>query len=150
MGLATDSIFIAALSASEDIMEATGGRIYGTAIPLPDEDAENVPLPYIIVTFESLQNGDQTKDDLYEGSEDKVAIGVTVVAGKLGALHDLTQMVRDVILSYFRANATAVEDYDFSAQAIQFDSMKPCYWQVLHYQCDMYNTLTDNEDEQED
>ena len=42
MGLATDSIFIAALSASEDIMEAVGGRIYGTAIPLPDEDAENV------------------------------------------------------------------------------------------------------------
>lgn len=139
MGLSTDSIFIVALSASEDIMEAVGGRIYGTAIPLPDEDAENVPLPYIIVTFESLQNGDQTKDDLYEGSEDKVAIGVTVVTGKLGALHDLTQMVRDVILSYFRTNATAVEDYDFSAQAIQFDSMKPCYWQVLSYQCEVNN-----------
>ena len=146
MGLATDSIFIAALSASEDIMETTGGRIYGTAIPLPDEDVENVPLPYIIVTFESLQNGDQTKDDLYEGSEDKVAIGVTVVAGKLGALHDLTQMVRDVILSYFRTNATAVEDYDFSAQAIQFDSMKPCYWQVLSYQCEVNNTEYEQED----
>ena len=69
-----------------------------------------------------------------------VAIGVTVVAGKLGGLHDLTQMVRDVILSYFRANATAVEDYDFSAQSIQFDSMKPCYWQVLSYQCEVNNT----------
>ena len=146
MGLATDSIFIAALSASEDLMEATGGRIYGTAIPLPDEDAENVPLPYIIVTFESLQNGDQTKDDLYEGSEDKVAIGVTVVAGKLGALHDLTQMVRDVLLDYFRNNATAVEDYDFSAQAIQFDSMKPCYWQVLSYQCEVNNKYDEQED----
>ena len=146
MGLATDSIFIAALSASEDIMEETGGRIYGTAIPLPDEDVENVPLPYIIVTFESLQNGDQTKDDLYEGSEDKVAIGVTVCASKLGGLHDLTQMVRDVLLDYFRNNSTAVEDYDFSAQAIQFDSMKPCYWQVLSYQCEVNN----KHDEQED
>ena len=146
MGLATDSIFIAALSASEDIMEATGGRIYGTAIPLPDEDAENVPLPYIIVTFESLQNGDQTKDDLYESSEDKVAIGVTVCASKLGGLHDLTQMVRDVLLDYFRNNATAVEDYDFSAQAIQFDSMKPCYWQVLSYQCEVNNQYYEQED----
>ena len=127
-------------------MEATGGRIYGTAIPLPDEDAENTPLPYIIVTFESLQNGDQTKDDLYESSEDKVAIGVTVCASKLGGLHDLTQMVRDVLLDYFRNNATAVEDYDFSAQARQFDSMKPCYWQVLSYQCEVNN----NYDEQED
>ena len=147
MGLSTDSIFIAALSASEDIMEATGGRIYGTAIPLPDEDAENVPLPYIIVTFESLQNGDQTKDDLYEGSEDKVAIGVTVGARKLGALHDLTQMVRDVLLDYFRNNATAVEDYDFSAQAIQFDSMKPCYWQVLSYQCEVNNRYDEQNEE---
>ena len=146
MGLATDSIFIAALSASEDIMEATGGRIYGTAIPLPDEDAENTPLPYIIVTFESLQNGDQTKDDLYESSEDKVAIGVTVCASKLGGLHDLTQMVRDVLLDYFRNNATAVEDYDFSAQAIQFDSMKPCYWQVLSYQCEVNNKYDEQED----
>ena len=145
MGLATDSIFIAALSASEDIMEATGGRIYGTAIPLPDEDAENVPLPYIIVTFESLQNGDQTKDDLYEGSEDKVAIGVTVCASKLGGLHDITQMVRDVLLDYFRNNATAVEDYEFSAKAIQFDSMKPCYWQVLSYQCEVNNTEYEQE-----
>ena len=147
MGLATDSIFIAALSASEDIMEATGGRIYGTAIPLPDEDAENAPLPYIIVTFESLQNGGQTKDDLYEGSEDKVAIGVTVCASKLGGLHDLTQMVRDVLLDYFRNNATAVEDYEFSAQAIQFDSMKPCYWQVLSYQCEVNNRYDEQNEE---
>ena len=145
MGLATDSIFIAALSASEDIMEATGGRIYGTAIPLPDEDAENVPLPYIIVSFESLQNGDQTKDDLYEGSEDKVTIGVTVCASKLGGLHDITQMVRDVLLDYFRNNATAVEDYEFSAKAIQFDSMKPCYWQVLSYQCEVNNQYYEQE-----
>ena len=147
MGLATDSIFIAALSASEDIMEATGGRIYGTAIPLPDEDAENAPLPYIIVTFESLQNGGQTKDDLYEGSEDKVAIGVTVCASKLGGLHDLTQMVRDVLLDYFRNNATAVEDYEFSAQAIQFDSMKPCYGLVLSYQCEVNNRYDEQNEE---
>ena len=147
MGLSTDSIFIAALSASEDIMEATGGRIYGTAIPLPDEDAENVNPPYIIVSFDSLNNDQTTKDDRYESEYDKVAIGVTVVAGKLGALHDLTQMVRDVILSYFRSNATAVEDYDFSAQAIQFDSMKPCYWQVLSYQCEVNNENDEQEDE---
>ena len=145
MGLATDSIFIAALSASEDIMETTGGRIYGTAIPLPDEDAENVPLPYIIVTFESMQNGETTKDDLYEGSEDKVQVSIGVVGQTLGQLHDLTQMVRDVILDYFRNNASAVEDYTFSAQGIQYDSMKPCYWQVLSYQCEVNNQYYEQE-----
>lgn len=146
MGLATDSIFVAALSASEDIMEAVGGRIYGTAIPLPDEDAENVTPPFIIVTLDSLQNGDQTKDDRYEGSYDKVAICIEVVAGKLGGLHDLTQMVRDVILEYFRTNDTPVVDYDFSAQAIQYDGDKPCYWQVLIYQCEVNNSYYEQED----
>ena len=146
MGLSTDSIFIAALSASEDIMEATGGRIYGTAIPLPDEDAENAPVPYIIVTFDSLQNGEMTKDDLYEGTEDKVQVSIEVVGQTLGQLHDMTQMVRDVILDYFRNNATAVEDYTFSAQGIQYDSMKPCYWQVLSYQCEVNNTEYEQED----
>ena len=146
MGLSTDSIFIAALSASEDIMEAVGGRIYGTAIPLPDEDAENAPVPYIIVTFESLQNGEMTKDDIYEGTEDKVQVSIEVVGQTLGQLHDMTQMVRDVILDYFRNNATAVKDYTFSAQGIQYDSMKPCYWQVLYYQCEVNNKFNEQED----
>ena len=118
-------------------MEAVGGRIYDTAIPLPDEEAENTPVPYIIVTFDSLQNDQTTKDDRYESEYDKVEIGIEVVGQTLGQLHDLTQMVRDVILDYFRNNATAVEYYDFSAQAIRYDGDKPCYWQVLSYQCEV-------------
>ena len=148
MSLATDSIFIAALSESDDVMGAIDGRLYGTAIPLPDEDADNVPVPYIIVTFDGLNNDDSTKDDLYEGDYDKVKIGIEVTAKTIGGLHDLTQMVRDTILSYFRENRTAVEDYMFTADPIQFDSLKPCYWQTLNYQCDVHN-LTDNDDEQE-
>ena len=147
MGLATDSIFIAALSASDDIMEATGGRIYDTAIPLPDEEAENTPVPYIIVTFDSLQNDQTTKDDRYESEYDKVEIGIEVVGQTLGQLHDLTQMVRDVILDYFRNNATAVEYYDFSAQAIRYDGDKPCYWQVLSYQCEVNNEYDEQNEE---
>ena len=147
MGLSTDSIFIAALSASDDIMEAVGGRIYDTAIPLPDEEAENTPVPYIIVTFDSLQNDQTTKDDRYESEYDKVEIGIEVVGQTLGQLHDLTQMVRDVILDYFRNNATAVEYYDFSAQAIRYDGDKPCYWQVLSYQCEVNNEYDEQNEE---
>lgn len=147
MGLSTDSIFIAALSASDDIMEAVGGRIYDTAIPLPDDEAENTPVPYIIVTFDSLQNDQTTKDDRYESEYDKVQIGIEVVGQTLGQLHDLTQMVRDVILDYFRNNATAVEYYDFSAQAIRYDGDKPCYWQVLSYQCEVNNEYDEQNEE---
>lgn len=148
MSLATDSIFIAAIQSNPALVERIGGRLYGTAIPLPDEDADNVPVPYIIVTFDGLNNQNQTKDDVYEGSYDTVNIGVEVTGETISDLHELTQAVRDTVLGYFRANHTNVEDYTFSSDAIQYDSLKPCYWQTLRYQCEVYN-LDDNDDGQE-
>ena len=105
-----------------------------------------MPVPYLIVTFDGLNNDTGTKDDRYESEYDKVNIGIEVVGRTLKDLHDLTQMVRDTILTYFRANHTNVEDYIFTADAIQYDSLKPCYWQTLHYQCDVYNLEDDEQD----
>ena len=155
MSLATDSIFITALQSNSELLEALGydpetgepARLYCTAIPLPDEDADNVQVPYVIVTFDGLTNDQGTKDDRYESEYDTVNIGVEVTARNINELHDLTQMVRDTILSYLRENDTAIMDYNFAAQQIQFDSLKPCYWQVLTYQCDVENHLNDNDDE---
>ena len=147
MSLATDSIFIAAIQSNPALVERIGGRLYGTAIPLPDEDADNVPVPYIIVTFNGLNNQNETKDDVYESNYDTVNIGVEVTGETIDDLHELTQAVRDTILSYFREHETAVSDYTFSADPIQYDSLKPCYWQTLRYQCEVENL---NDDEQED
>ena len=155
MSLATDSIFITALQSNSDLMGTLGynaqtgenARLYCTAIPLPDEDADNVPVPYVIVTFDGLTNDQGTKDDRYESEYDTVNIGVSVTARNINELHDLTQMVRDTILSYLRENDTAIMDYNFAAQQIQFDSLKPCYWQMLTYQCDVENHINDNDDE---
>jgi hypothetical protein len=156
MSLATDSIFITALQSNSELLEALGydpetgenARLYCTAIPLPDEDADNVPVPYVIVTFDGLTNDQGTKDDRYESEYDTVNIGVEVIARNINELHDMTQMVRDTILSYLRENDTAIMDYNFAAQQIQFDSLKPCYWQVLTYQCDVNNTNDDEQDEE--
>lgn len=139
MGLATDSIFIAALSQSEDVMDLISGRLYGTAIPMPDEDADNVQAPYVIVTFNGLSNDSQTKDCPYEGDTDNVQIGIEVTADSLGQLHDLTQLIREVVLDYMEnLDDNPIADYQLSAQAIVYDPDKPCYWQVLNYQCDVY------------
>lgn len=158
MSLATDSIFTTALQSNSDLMATLGyvaptltdkgkpARLYGTAIPLPDEDADNVPVPYVIVTFDGLNNDAGTKDDRYESEYDRVNIGIEVVGKTLEDLHGLTQMVRDTVLAYFRANHTNVEDYNFSADAIQYDSLKPCYWQTLRYQCEVYNLNDDEQD----
>ena len=128
-----------AIQSNASLMQKIGGRLYGTAIPLPDEESDNVPVPYIIVTFNGLTNDQGTKDDRYESRYDKVEIGVEVTAKTLDDLHILTKMVRDTILSYLRSRTTAVDDYLFTAEGIQYDSMKPCYWQVLRYQCDTIN-----------
>jgi hypothetical protein len=106
-------------------------------------------VPYVIVTFDGLTNDQGTKDDRYESEYDTVNIGVEVTARNINELHNLTQMVRDTILSYLRENDTAIMDYNFAAQQIQFDSLKPCYWQVLTYQCDVENHINDNDDEQD-
>ena len=147
MSLATDSIFVDALKSNAALVERVGGRIYGTAIPLPDEDADNVPVPYLIVTFDGMNNDAGTKDNMYESNYDRVNIGVEVVGETLAKLHEVAQAVRDTIWNYFVNNRTAVEDYTFTADAIQYDSMKPCYWQVLRYQCDVYNIEDDEQDE---
>ena len=161
MSLATDSIFVSALQSNSDLLEKLTEslddddttvidetpRLYGTAIGLPDEDAENVPVPYVIVTFNGLTNDQGTKDNRYESPYDTVNIGVEVTAKTLDDLHTLTQMVRDTILSYLRTNETAIMDYQFAAQPIQYDSLKPCYWQVLTYQCDVYNKYDDEQEE---
>lgn len=157
MSLATDSIFIVALQSSPELMEAITTyvskgevhrseqpRLYGTAIPLPEEDADNVPVPYLIVTFDGLNNDQTTKDDAYESDSDHVQIGIEAAAPTLEALHTLTQQVREVIHGYFTANETSVSGYHFSAEPIVYDEWKPGYGQVLRYQCEVELNTEDN------
>ena len=146
MSLATDSIFVDALKSNSTLVESVGGRIYGTAIPLPDEDADNAPVPFLIVTFDGLNNDVDSKDDEMESDTDKVNISIEVVGETLAKLHELTQAVRDTVRDYLATNDTDITEYQFGAQAIQYDSLKPCYWQVLTYQCDVENLMNDEQD----
>lgn len=177
MGLLTDKIFFEALKANADFMQAIGGRLYGTAIPVPDLEAENEPVPYCIVTFDGLNNQDSTKDDSYEGGTDQVNIGIELTAQTREELGALARMVRKIIHQQFSWEMRFEElrdsenfrledcdsfqlmvareyddifrevpyDYTFSADAVQYDSMKPCYWQTLHYQCACSNIINDEE-----
>lgn len=182
MSLLTDRIFFDALSADTELMTAIGNRLYCTSIPVPDLQADNTPVPYVIITFDGLNNQDTTKDDPFEGGTDQVQIGIEIAANDRVELGNIAKRIRRVIHEDFsyqwrytellRADGTPLrtsngfllrvlenfdemirkmpQDYTFTADAVQYDSMKPCYWQVLHYQCDMYNTINENEDEQED
>ena len=144
MSLQTDIIFVKALRANADLMkQLAAGDVYNTSIALPDEDLANAKLPYIIVSFDGLTNDVETKDDPYEGDSDNVTISIEIAARTRTELGQLAEAVRHQVHDYFvEADPTDDDfnlvplDYQFSAQQVNYDQMKPCYWQVLSYQCD--------------
>jgi hypothetical protein len=144
MSLQTDIIFVKALRANADLMaHLAAGDVYNTAIALPDEDLDNAPLPYAIVTFDGLNNDIDTKDDPFESGSDSVNISIEIAAKTRNELGQLAEAIRRQVHQYFiNADPTDEDadliphDYQFSAQAVNYDQLKPCYWQVLTYQCD--------------
>lgn len=146
MSLATDSIFVTALKANAELMGLVSNRLYSTTIAMPDKDLNNAPIPYIIVMFEGLNNDVTTKDDEMESDTDVVNVSVEVAAKSRKALSELTKEVRQTIYNYLRREDTAIEDYQFSAERVNYDQTKPCYWQVLNYRCDVINGINDEQD----
>lgn len=143
MSLITDKVFFNALKANSSIVEDTGGRIYNTAIPVPDEQVDKEPLPYIIITFDGLNNEGYTKDNSFEGDDDNVQIGILVAAEDRENLGKLMQTIRHAVIDYFESDAHVKDDFDlipesyvFSASNIQYDDQKPCYFQTLVYECE--------------
>lgn len=144
MSLRTDIIFVKALSSNDELIGMLPAKgIYNTAIPLPDKDKANVPLPLITVSLDGVQNNDQTKDTPYEGQSDQVTIGVEVVAETREQVGTMAEMVRETVRTYFEEADPEDEDfelvpsdYQFGASGIGYDPDKPCYYQLLTYQCD--------------
>lgn len=143
MSLLTDKIFVKALRSNATLMALLpAGDVYNTAITTPDEDLDNEPVPYIIVSFDGLTNDPSTKDD-YEGDTDTVNIGIEVAAESRPQLGSIMQTVRETVEDYFDNLPDSDEDwplvpfgYQLTAEPVQYDMTKPCFWQVLHYQCD--------------
>lgn len=148
MGLQTDIVFVNALRADAELMaQLPAGDVYNTTIALPDEDMDNAPLPYVIVTFDGLQNGQTTKDD-YEAETDSVTVSVEIAARTRPQLGELAVAVRRQIYRYISEGDVEEEeedmlplDYQFSAQPVQYDSLKPCYWQTLTWVCDVKSDI---------
>ena len=144
MSLQTDIIFAKALKSNATLMaQLPAGNVYNTAIALPDEEADNAPVPYIIVSFNGLNNQDTTKDSSYQGMTDAVTVGITIAARTREELADLAITSRQTVEQYLQAQRPGDEDYNLVPNAItlqagevKYDSLKPCYWQELTYQCD--------------
>lgn len=143
MSLITDKVFYNALKSSPDLLAAVSNRIENTSIPVPDEELPNEPVPYIIITFDGMQNEGQTKDNTFEGDTDIVRVSIEVAAADRESLGVLTELIRKTVIAYFEdTEGHATEDYDLiplsydiTAGRIEYDPVKPCFFQTLSYSC---------------
>lgn len=144
--LELDEIFYNALTADETIVSDTGGRIYSTCVEVPPTDADNTPLPYIIIMDDGLQNDQATKDDIWESEDDRVQASVQISAVSPKEVKRLTRLCRKAIANYI-ASMSGEKPYliSLTADGTAWDWTKPCYYKTLNYQCDVTNT-NDNED----
>ena len=134
-----DEIIYDAIRADEELMTAISGHVVSTCFEVSPTDADNTPLPYIIVTDDGFQNQVETKDDGWEGTEDRVSVGVEVAAESPQEVKRLIRMVRQAVASYIEQMYDDGEDTpeldSLSSDGLAWDWTKPCYYQRLTYQC---------------
>lgn len=144
MSLITDKVFYNALRSNAELVALVGGRIESTSIPVPDDQLDNEPVPYVIITFDGLQNEGFTKDNDFEGDTDKVQVSITVTARSRDELGNIMQKIRQTVIEYFEdTESHAWDDYSYipqnytlTASSVEYDGDKPCYYQTLTYNCD--------------
>ena len=148
MSLSCDRFFVAAITQDEELMNEIGGRIFDPARDSAAEEADVVP--YIIVSLDSVQNIDMSKDDVYGSMHDEANVSVLVVADDRESLAHLTEKTRRVIDKALvsseeeeeETQATfgfSIYDSSFSASKVELDIDKPCCYQTLSYICKTEN-----------
>ena len=145
-----DEIIYDAICADTALMEAIGSRVVSTCFEVPPAEADNTPLPNIIVTDDGFQNQVGSKDTVWESSEDRVQATVDVAASSPEEVRRLIRMVRRAVENHIilmSATDGCIPELDsLSSNGIAWDWMKPCYYQQLSYQCTVPSeTDIDNE-----
>ena len=120
---------------------------------IPPDQLDNTEVPNIIITDDGFTNNVTTKDCVWEADEDVVVASVDIAANSPSEVDSLVAKVRKAIDTYITtmwSNGQAIPELQPgspSSQGIEWDWMKPCYYQKLTYQC---ITEKYEEDEQED
>ena len=146
---ALDEILYNAIMADDDIKDAvkntdargtvTGYRIVSTCFEVGPDEQDNTPLPYVIVTDDGAENGEGTKDDVWESSEDTVQASIEVGADSPRAVKSLIRMCRHAVAAEVARMAARGEEIpqlvSVQLNGVGWDWMKPCYHETITYQC---------------
>ena len=132
-----DEIIYDALTADNGIGALLKGGIHSTCIEVPPLEEDNTPLPYIIIMDDPYQNETGTKDDVWESDYDRVQASVMISANSPAEVKQLRRLVRQAIASHVATLQNPPYLVSSSNDGIAWDWQKPCYYDVLHYQCDV-------------
>jgi len=139
-----DKLFFDAITADEELMEVVGRRVKSTCYEVAPGEKDTTPLPYIIVMDEGKAPNDSTKDDNeWLPSNWNVAAGVEVGAKSPNQVDDIIMMVMKAIARYMQGLAEQGvwiprPKPEFpQTQGTSWDWQKPCYFDIVHYQCDV-------------
>ena len=147
-----DEIIYEALKADEQLTTATNGRVMSTCIEVPPTDADNTPLPYIIVTDDGFQNQDTTKDYLWEGVEDSVQASIEISAESPKEVKRIADLCRKAVTDYILELSNQGEDIPYlasvSGNGVAWDWTKPCYYTTIKYNCTINVDNYEQDDEE--
>jgi len=147
--LRLDKIFFDAITADAELMQAVGGRVKSTCFEVSPDEKDNTPLPYILILDEGKQPAQTTKDDGWMPIQWRVGAGVEVGAKSPNEVDALIMKAMKAVAAYI---GTLTEDILYlnegfpQTQGVNWDWMKPCYFDVAHYQCDV-NYYDDEQEE---
>lgn len=151
-----DEIIYDAICADENLMEAIGNRVVSTCFEVSPEEADNTPLPNIIIIDDGFQANMTTKDDIWEADEDRCQATVDIAAESPVEVKQLVKAVRRAINNHVillsQQDETIPALQSLTSDGIWWDWMRPCYNQKLYYTVDADVDLSDeneNENEQE-
>jgi len=143
-----DDIMYAAITGDSSLVSLTDGNIVTCCFEVPPDIEDNTPLPYIIIIEDPTQNEQGTKDDVWDSDYDSAQVTIEIAAATKAEVKQLRRKVRKAIREYV-SNMDWNDRPDlksFSNEGIAWDWLKPCYYDRLHYQCDVLFT---DDDEQE-
>ena len=146
-------IIFDALCANSELVQIVGGRIKSTCFEVPPMEQDNTPLPYIIITDDGMSPSQTTKDNEWMPYLFRVNVGVEIGATSSNEVWDIELKVMKSIADHMESLAGQGIDTPYlnegypQTEGIAWDWTKPCYFDTIHYQCDVENT---NDDEQED
>jgi ABC-type nitrate/sulfonate/bicarbonate transport system substrate-binding protein len=136
-----DEIIYDAITADETLMALTGGRVVSTCFEVPPTEDDNTPVPNIIISDDGFQAEIFTKDDIWDSDTDRVQATVDIAARSPEEVKQLVKAVRKAVNDYIHAMYDSGQDIptlqSLTSDGVQWDWMKPCYYQKLYYTCDV-------------